>query len=515
MLGGLPMAIELAAARLRVLNPDELADRIERDVDAVLTLTAPSAGQRGLLAALDGAWASLPDSQQQVLNRMAVFPAGCDCAAAEAVTGATFDDLAALITAGLLCHETGDRLVMHDLVRRNAARRLTQAGEDQVTAQRHAEHYGKLAEEAAPALPSVARDPWLDRLAAEEANLQAAFSWSMDHQPPLALRLAAALPWYWYFRGAFGQGRSWLERALSAAPADGTPLCAQALSGAGALAWAQGDHAVARTQLESAARELSAQPGQRVFVHTLAILTLTAHDQCDHQAAVSWGSEGTTAGRAQQDPWSLALALTAEGAARLGAGDLEGADTALAQSLEIWTGLRDSWGVATALLNRGRIAFNKREYTAAATYLEEGLDRLQHAHDLRFSAAALLLLGEIARLRGDLPVAQARFKASLTAYQETGTGWGTRLCLEGLAATVAAAGQPLQAARLLGAAAAVHAPGAVSRPPDHTAAVKRLADELKSALGEEDYRAQWVAGHLLTVEQAVGELAVPPADSAR
>jgi predicted ATPase/transcriptional regulator with XRE-family HTH domain len=515
-LGGLPLAIELAAARLQVLSLDELAASMERDADAVLTLTtSASVGHRGLQATLEGAWASVPDSQRRALDRLAIFPAGCDRAAAEAVAGATTDDLTSLITAGLLRHEADDRFVLHDLVRRIAARRLAQAGEDLTVARRHAEHYLQLAEEAVPALPSVARDPWLARLAAEEVHLQAALSWAIDHEPPLALRMAAALPWYWYFRGAFGQGRFWLERALTAAPASDTLVRARAQSGAGALAWAQGDHAAARAWLEGAAGALRVQPDQRMPVHALAILTLTAHDQGDHRAAVSWAREGTAAGRAQPDPWSMALALTAEGAARLGAGDLEGADMALAESLQIWAGLRDSWGFAMALLNRGRVAFVKNQYAAAATYLEDGLDRLQHAHDRRFSAAALLLLGEIARRQGDLPLAQARFAGSLGAYQEVGAGWGVSLCLEGLAATVAEAGQSSQAARLLGAAAAVQAPGAASRSPDEAATVEHLIAGLQSALGEENYRAHWTTGHILTAEQAVAELAGLAAGTAR
>jgi predicted ATPase/transcriptional regulator with XRE-family HTH domain len=501
-LGGIPLAIELAAARLQVMSPSALAASMEGDLDAVL----PSPGERGLQAALEGAWTQLPDGPRRTLDRLAVFPAGCDLTAAGAVAAATLDDLTSLATAGLLRKEVGDRFALHDLIRRIAARRLTTAGEDVTRARLHAGYYLQLAEEAVPALPSAARDPWLARLAAEEANLQAAFSWYIDHEPPLALRMAAALPWYWYFRGAFGQGRSWLERALTAAPASDTATLAQAKVGAGALAWAQGHHAVAQTWLENAIGDLRPHPSQPVLVHALAILALTAHDQGDHHAAVSWARKGTAAGRAQPDPWSLALALTAEGAARFGAGDLESADPTLAESLNIWAGLGESWGLAMALLNRGRVAFVRNEYSAAAIYLEEGLKRLQHAHDRRFSAAALLLLGETARRQGEISQALARFMASLSAYQEVGAEWGVSLCLEGLAATVAEAGQATQAARLLGAAAAVRAPSAASRSPDEIAALEHLIGGLQSALGKENFRAHWTAGRVLTAEQAVAEV---------
>jgi len=472
----------------------------------VLTLTTTSPGHRDLQAALEGTWASLPESQRRTLDRLAIFPAGCDRAAAEAVAVATVEDLAALIAAGILRKEADDRLVLHDLIRRTAARRLTSAGEYHAVARRHAEHYLWLAEAAAPELASVARDRWLTRLAAEEGNLDFAFSWAIDHEPLLALRMAAALPWYWYFRGAFSQGRSWLKRALTAAPAGDTAVRAQAHVGAGALAWAQGDHAAARDMLETGVGELPPQPEQRALVQSFAILALTAHDQGDHRAALNWAQKGTAAGRAQPDQWSLALALTAEGAARFGAGDLESADLALAEGLEIWAVLRESWGLAMALLNRGRVAFVKHEYAAAAIYLEDGLDRLQHARDRRFSAAALLLLGEIARHRGELSLARTRFATSLAAYQEVGASWGVGLCLEGLAATLAEARQASQAARLLGAAAAVQAPGAAGRSPDETAALEHLAAGLRSALGDENYRAYWTAGHILTAGQAVAEL---------
>jgi hypothetical protein len=131
---------------------------------------------------------------------------------------------------------------------------------------------------------------------------------------------------------------------------------------------------------------------------------------------------------------------------------------------------------------------------------------VQHAHDQRFSAAALLLLGEIARRQGELPLARNRFVASLTAYQDVGASWGIGLCLEGLATTAAEAGQASQAARLLGAAAAIHAPGEASRSPDETVALERLIAGLQSALREENYRAHWMAGHILTAEEAIAEL---------
>jgi tetratricopeptide (TPR) repeat protein len=373
-------------------------------------------------------------------------------------------------------------------------------------ARRYLEYYSRFAEEAVPALVSAGREPWLERLGAEEVNFQAALEWGLDHTPAYALRLAAALPWYWYFRGALGEGRRWLERSLTTASTDDLVL-ARAQFGAGALAWAQGDHAAARSLLEQAVPLLQACADGRTVVHALAMLTLTAHDQTDHDRAVLWAQQATAAGHAERDPWSLALALTAEGAARFGAGDLDGADAALEGALGIWAELGDSWGSAMALLNRGRIAFARNILPAAATYLKEGLARLHHAGDRRFSAAALLLLGEIARKQGDFGLACARYAASLASYEEIGAGWGTRLCLQGLAAACAAEGKAMQAARLLGAASAVPAPGAAARPRSEVDALDQLRRSLQAAYGAELIQAHVTGGRLLTPQQAVVELA--------
>ncbi|MBV9602043.1 MAG: XRE family transcriptional regulator [Chloroflexi bacterium] len=503
-LGGHPVAIELAAAHLRVLSVYELAGRIERDAEGVLSGSGPRR-QPGLQAAFEQAWESLAPKQQRALARLAIFPAGCDHAAAEAVAEATLEDLDALIAAGLIRREANGRLVLHDLVREAALRRLKQVRQERTVARLYLEHFLTVAEEAAPVLASAMREPWLKRLVIEDVNLQAALSWGLEHEPTLGVRLAAALAWYWYFRGALGEGRSWLERCLTLFCSDELARV-RAEAGAGALAWAQGDHAAARGWLQSAVAVLHHSGDPRTLVHALTILTLTAHDQSDHDAAIQWAQRATAAARVEGDPWSLALALTAEGAARFGVGDLVGAEGALAESLRRWTELGDSWGIAMVLLNRGRIAFVKNAYAAATIYLEDGLARLRGAQDRRFSAAALLLLGEIARGQADLGLARARYAASLTAYEEVGTAWGVRLCLEALAATCASDGHFDHAARLLGAATAAQPLGAASRSQPATDPMQQLVASLDAALGAESYIAHFTAGQLLTPQQALAEL---------
>jgi predicted ATPase/DNA-binding XRE family transcriptional regulator len=514
-LGGLPLAIELAAPLLGLLSLGELADVLQSDADPILAEALPPPERhRSLQAALEGSWVSLPEDRRRALARLAVFPTGCDREAAEAVAGAGLDDLTALAAAGLLRQERDGRLVLHDLVRRVAARRLAENGEEMPVARRHAEHYLQLAEAAGRELESAGRGPSLTRLAAEQANLRAALAWGLAYEPPLALRLAAALPWYWYFAGELSEGQTWLGRALTAAPAGDALASARAQAGAGGLAWAQGEHAAARDRLAKAVDALRPLNDGRTLAQALALLALTAHDQGDHPAAVAWATEAVAAGRGAQHPWSLALALTAVGAARFGAGDLPGADEALREGEALWSDIGDAWGIALAMLNLGRVAHAKGENVAAAIYLEDGLVRLGVAGDQRFSAAALLLLGEIALRQGDVRPAIERFGASAVAYQELDTSWGVALCLEGLAMALGAAGQPSRAARLLGAAAAVRASGVTNRSTGQAAAVQRLVDGLQEALGVEPYRAHWTAGRALP-ERAIAEaLAEAPAAEA-
>jgi predicted ATPase len=229
-LDDLPLALELAAARVKALSTEQILDRLEQRLP-LLTGGARDLPerQRTLRATIEWSYDLLDESERSLFNRLGVFRGGCTLRAAETVAGANVDALQSLVDKSLIRH-SGDRYWMLETIREFAAERT-----DEVVARRHAEHFLALAEEAEPHLPPFERE-WVDRLEREHDNLRAALDWlEAAGETQLLQRLAGALARFWLMRGHGREGGERLERAVAA---DSTPTSARlkALNGAVALA---------------------------------------------------------------------------------------------------------------------------------------------------------------------------------------------------------------------------------------------------------------------------------------
>ena len=458
-LDGLPLAIELAAAWVKVLPLPALLTRLDHRLP--LLTGGPRdlpPRQQTLRAALDWSYDLLDATEQALFRRLAVFAGGATLAAAEAVLGewtaesaepqpgaasppaalqsairipqsTILPGLAALVDKSLVQAEAvgnGDaRFTMLETVREYALEHLSAAGEADALRRAHAHYFLAQVEAAESLLTGVERGVWLARLDREHDNLRAALAWSQTATPatdPTGLLLRWALSWFWYFRGYLSEGRAWAEGILARddmrVHAD---EWARVLGSAGVLAYLQSDLPAARTRLEASAAHWRHSEGDdpRPLGYALAFLGQVLAREGD-PTAPALSAEGVARFRAADDPWGLALTLDLHGeVARLIGHDQECA-ALHAESLAIFRTLGDRWGIALALSNLGRVTARLGDYRAARARLEEALTIQRELGDKWNCAWTLHTLGEVLRAQGAAAEAAGLLEESARLRHELG-----------------------------------------------------------------------------------------------
>ncbi len=440
-LDGLPLAIELAAARSKLFAPHALLARLGKRLQ-VLTGGARDlpARQQTIRATITWSYDLLQPAEQRLFMRLAVFVGGWTVEGAEAVCTVAGDldidvleGLQALLDQSLLRPPVGQdgepRFHRYETIREYARERLQASGELEALARKHATYYLGLTEAAEPKLTSGKRDTWLPRLDAEHDNLRAALAWTLEHAPELALRLAGSLAWFWYFGGHLREGRAWLERALARAAMDSSPRArdaaarrarAKALAGAGMLAIRQTDSAAARALLEESVallRELGDRPG---LAAALTFLGEAVMSQGDASAGRTLEGESANLFRQLGDDWGLALALTALGQTASYQDENAAVRAWCGESATLFRRLGDDWGLAQALSHLGRAALNERDYAQAEALYEESMALTGAAGDRLLVVWLLIYLGYIAQCRGDHTRAGELFEESVALHRELG-----------------------------------------------------------------------------------------------
>ena len=568
-LDGLPLALELAAARVKLLPPAAMAQRLERPLQ-VLTGGARDAParQRTLRDTLDWSHDLLQPPEQRLFRCLAVFSGGWTLESAEAVCGppaadgnpsadshpwtgdSVLNGLAALIDSNLVrpVSEPGDspRLTMLETVGEYAREQLAGSADERAFRRRHALAFLALAEQLAVKLRSAERMAWHDRVAAEADNLRAAVTWAITSgEIDMSVRLAAALYWPWLQLGQFRDGRHWCEAALVRSQ-DATDRVARArtLLAAGAFAWHLGDPVAARQRLTESA-ELSQALGDRqglgLATQFLGLLALSqgedavARDRLadsvalfravdddwnlanalfilgdavarsDLEAAGAHYEESLARFRRLGDPWGIAWPLTGLGGIALQRGDYATARTLFAEGLELRRSLRDRWGVAISLTSLGEATRQDGDAAGAAALLTDGLAQFREVGDQERVAWALHALGRVAEDQGDSTGAGAHFAESLALRRDQEHRPGMAASLAGLARVAVATGELERAARFLGAAAALREAGGVAVAPDEPSDDDRLLAKVRAALGREAFVGAWAAGRAAPIERVVAD----------
>src|SRR5215207_2588198 len=452
---GLPLAVELAAARLAVLDPDELDARLAQALDALGSgpRDAP-ARQRTLRATLEWSHRLLSKPEAEAFARFAAFAGGATVEAAEEVTGADLAVLEGLVEKSLLRRES-DRLMMLETVRAYAREQFEHDDSGSEVRLRHCLHFVALAERATPHLRTHAEPDWIARLDAEAENFRAALDWALSEgQPALAVRLAGRLGKFWEFTGASVEGGRWLKAALEAAD-DEVPLEDRAralraqvvtLEDQGAPYDAGGSLAAGK-RIASEAVALSRRAGDPAGIaEALLYLSLFDENEPEHRRALA--DEALAYARKAGAEGLIADAL----AARALSFRIVDVETEIAEVAGLYRQLGDIHGLAAVYNNAGYGAIGQGSYERAAAYLEETLPLAEKSGEQLRVFLAIGNLGLVSLFTGDLERAEARFGDNLRLCRGPDLAWIAADSIAGLAAVAACQGEEERAARLLGAA---------------------------------------------------------------
>lgn len=449
-LDGVPLAIELAAARVRSMTPDQIRSRL---ADRFRLLTGGSRTalprQQTLRALIDWSWHLLSPAERTLLRRLAIFRGGWTLEAAEAICadslawapgeeaavgGAGLDHAEILDQAGLLdllTHLVDKSLVVvheysaevrYDLlesIRQYALESLINANESAIMRANHLAFYLQLAEEAEPQLRTGKQLIWLARLEVEHDNLRTALEWAIDQPTPeQALRLAGALARFWYLRGYWNEGRHWLRTALNRGEGHNnlavTRARIKALAGAGWLADEDGSDIPFYSEALALARSIGDRWHEAFSLRGLAAVTTDwanlaqAGPQLDASLAIF---------TELADPWGMALVRFNLGWLALERDDTAQAEAVWQAGLEQFRRCGDRWGIAVTVGALGYVARLRGDYTRASAYMHEGLQQFRELGDKAGVALSLTRLGNLAFRRSDYREASALLSESMNVLQ--------------------------------------------------------------------------------------------------
>jgi predicted ATPase len=526
-LDGLPLALELAAARIRVLSVKELRARMTSrlDVFSAASSDAPTR-QHTLRATLDWSHALLTPQEQRFFRRLSVFAGGCTLESAEAICNTrrdldldVIDGLGSLVDKSLLTVTTtgeGDRRFgMLNTVRDFATEQLVASGEGDALRDAHAAYCLVMAEEVASTRSPTSFAAWLTLCDNEYDNHRAALAHLVaTRKTDWALRLSVALYRYWDHREHLGEGRAWLDAALGLPAGEGrTPTRALALNYAAAFAEHQGDHQVARARQHEALAVSRALGDRRGEAAVLNALAGGKRFYGEFAEAVALGNETLAVCRELGDAPAIAAALSNLADALLGLGRTEEAQGLLDQARTIFAALGDNTSVAWCLNHLGDVAAALRDRHLARERYREAAQMFERAGNRWGLARTACDLGHLACGEGDAAGAATHFADALMTFDQLAHRRGVVSALEGFARLAAEQGDLARALTLAGAADALRrTTGAVARlhekaalqPLHHTTALTHPTAET----------CQWRrAGEQMTYEEAVEFALMTPASA--
>ncbi len=448
-LDGLPLAIELAAAWVKLLPPQDLLARLEQRLP--MLVGGPHdlpARQKTMRDAIGWSYDLLDMREQSLFRRLSVFAGGCTPEAAEAVCADGGDEAAVLHPLAVLADKSllrmqedtqrgtsEPRLTMLETIREYGRERLEESGEADRVGHRHSQYYLSLAETAEPNLRGPNQAAWLDRLDEDLANLRVVVNRLLEARDATgAVRLTGALGWFWFVRGHLPEGRTWIERALAGEKArdlegEQPTLVARARLAAGRLALFQGALPAARAHLERGAAlcraAVASEPADRaariVLAETLGFLVIAYNWIGDPAAAGDVIAEYEGLVRILDDPRTGALRAFNFGRLHLyQRGDPASAEPYLREAKVIFRDLGDVWYLAEVLIDLGMVALWVGDTRAARERFEECLLTARALKERQLEASALNNLGEAARLSGEDDAAAEHYAASLRIYRNLG-----------------------------------------------------------------------------------------------
>jgi predicted ATPase len=526
-LDGLPLAIELAAARIKVLSPSSMLTRL---ASRLQLLTGGSRDlpqrQQTLRAAMDWSYDLLGPIEQKLFRRLSVFVGGCNLEGVEAVCDTKgdldldlLDGMASLVDKSLVQQvepaKGESRFVMLETIREYALEKLEASGEEAMTKRAHAAYCLVLAEEEATEQSGAEGTDWLERFAFEQDNFRAALEWlTKTGDAEWGLRLGTALFRFWEIRECLAEGRDRLGRLLkltgAAAP---TKLRMRALFAAGVLAGEQGDYASADTLIHESqdiAHELGDKTGIAVSLNALAVF---ARDRGDVATAHILFEASLALWRELGDQKAVARALSNLANVVKLQGDYARARSLYAECLSIFQGLGDRTGVAWSLNYQGDVARDQGDSAAAQALYEQGLAMFRELGDRWGIAGTLADLGSLAREQRNYPRVHTLYRESIKIFQELEHKRGIARLLECFACSAAAQLEAERSLRLAGAAAALRQNIGAPLTPAEQVKLEASLHPARQALTNTAGATAWLEGWAMPVEKAMEDVLMPESAS--
>lgn len=513
-LDGLPLAIELAAARIRILPPLVMLGRLEHRL-GLLTGGARDVPlhQQTLRGTIDWSYELLTPSEQRLFQRLAVF-----------VEGAFLEAIAAIATPAELGLDTADgveslvrkslvrqwdtpeesRFGLLETIREYAQERLTASGEERLLRERHAAFFLEHATQHVPALRGSKPQEIAHRLDYEQANFAAALAWWLGdgHNTGRALQLAAILAQFWYIQRHWTEGRQWLGESLRQATSAPANLRAQGLLGAGILARRDGDYPAAIGFLGEALDYARAVTDLGLITEILFNLGSIAQKQGQYVQAQELQEEALAGYQKQQNVVGIAYVMDSLGKIAREQGNLAPARMLLEESLAMRRAKGNRRQIAYSLNGLAEVVADQGDYAAARELLQESLQLQYAVNNLYGVGAALNSLGQVAWAEGDSTTAGRYWRESLTLQREMGDKGGMLTSIEGLAVLAAQVGQPERAVRLFAAAALQRQVLGMARPPVDKPAYEAAVGGTRKVLKAAQWTAAWNEGLRWTLDEA-------------
>jgi len=522
-LDGLPLAIELAAARVKVLSPSLMLTRLANRLQ-LLTGGAQDLPQRQrtLRATMDWSYDLLSAAEKKLFRRLSAFAGGCNLEGVEAVCDTKgdldsnlLDGMASMLDKSLVQQveqvKGESRFAMLETIREYALEKLTASGELPLTKRAHAAYCLVLAEEEA----TEKSDKWLEHLGVEHGNFRAGLEWLMQTgDAEWGLRLGTALFRFWEVRESLAEGRDSLGKLLKLPGAQApTKARARALFAAGVLASAQGDYSSADSLMresEDIARRLGDKTGVAVSLNALAVI---AGERGDIGVAHTLFAESLALWREVGDQKAVARALSNLASVLKLQGDYDRALSLHSECLSISRELGDLPGVAWSLNSQGDLERDRGDSTAARSLYEQSLAMFRELGDRRGIAGTLADLGSLAREEGDHSSAQSLYAESIRLFRELDHKRGIARLLECSACSAAAQLNAERSLRLAGAAAALRQDIGAPLTPAEQAKLESALKMARQVLTNTAAATAWLEGSALPVDKAIEEVLMPETSS--
>ena len=526
-LDGLPLAIELAAARIKILSPSSMQTRLASRLQ-LLTGGARDLPQRQqtLRAAIDWSYDLLSPGEQRLFQRLSVFAGGCNLEGIEAVCDTQgdlglnlLDCMASMVDKSLvqLVEPAMDecRFVMLETIREYALEKLQASGEKALTKRAHAAYCLVLAEEETTESSDAKGAEWLERLTFEHDNFRAGIEWLIETgDAEWGLRLGAALFRFWEMREYFAEGRESLGRLLKLAGATApTKARVRALFAAGVLTLEQGDYTSADALIRESLNTARALGDKQCAAICLNALAVNAQHRDDCAGARALFEESLLLWRELGDQKAVARSLSNLANIVKSQGDYSSARSLYAESLAIFRQLGDPRCVAWSMNYQGDVARELGDFTAAQTLYEQCLTNFRELGDRWGIAGTLADLGSLAREQGSYPTACALYRESIQIFQELAHKRGMARLLECFACLAAAQLEVERSLRLAGAAAALRQNVGAPLAPAEQAKLEASLFPARQSLTDPASETAWQEGWALPIEKAIEEVLMHQAAS--